>query len=416
MDILDQTYINGLASRASRGSADAFAELFAATHSLQYAYLRHMLDDEGMAEEALLDVYASALKRISTLTRPDLFLPWISRISLLHCEELIGSPEIGIADSDRFSRIMQLPLTESQILVMGHLQGISDEGISYMLNLKPTVIRRERKDALRRLGRSGIPAGAVRNASAATASRVPAKRTQARSMKNYRAAEIPAEHAGDILKSVFERSGHEPNRMPLEALSAYAVYRRDRFTLQRVVLGTGLAVFLLLPALFILPGLTIVTAPVGERGLPVYTVETEKTLPVRRVTAVIRQKNLPVYEAAAGVYTIEPTRNGELTVYVELFNHQGVEKTVQVSDVEADAPVLVDSLIGEDEIELVVRDEGIGVDFREIRALGASGTQYYPLRIDAGSGRVVFAYPEESWDVYIPDHIGNTLHLKLTLE
>ena len=56
------------------------------------------------------------------------------------------------------------------------------------------------------------------------------------------------------------------------------------------------------------------------------------------------------------------------------------------------------------------------MDYREIWAMGASGTVYHPLETDEEKGEIVFAYPEEMWDVYIPDHIGNTLHLALTLQ
>ena len=37
------------------------------------------------------------------------------------------------------------------------------------------------------------------------------------------------------------------------------------------------------------------------------------------------------------------------------------------------------------------------------------------LSTDAETGEILFPYPEENWDVYIPDHIGNTLHLAITL-
>ena len=64
---------------------------------------------------------------------------------------------------------------------------------------------------------------------------------------------------------------------------------------------------------------------------------------------------------------------------------------------------------------LKVADAGIGADYRESYAVTASGTVIRPLEINEQTGEILFAYPEEDWDVYIPDHIGNTLHLAITL-
>ena len=85
-------------------------------------------------------------------------------------------------------------------------------------------------------------------------------------------------------------------------------------------------------------------------------------------------------------------------------------------DVDSAAPRLTGSRIGEDTVQLTVRDDGIGVDFREILAVGSSGARIPPLRWDAETGEILFPYPEEDWEVYLPDHIGNTLHLALTLD
>ena len=62
-----------------------------------------------------------------------------------------------------------------------------------------------------------------------------------------------------------------------------------------------------------------------------------------------------------------------------------------------------------------VEDAGIGVDYRAVYAVGASGEVYYPLSSGEETG-IVFEYPDEAWDIYIPDHIGNTLHLAIKLQ
>ena len=77
--------------------------------------------------------------------------------------------------------------------------------------------------------------------------------------------------------------------------------------------------------------------------------------------------------------------------------------------------MLIDTVIGEEEFTLFVQDEGIGIDYAEVYAVGKSGEVYKPISADEENG-IRFAYPDESWDIYISDHIGNVLHLALTLQ
>ena len=83
---------------------------------------------------------------------------------------------------------------------------------------------------------------------------------------------------------------------------------------------------------------------------------------------------------------------------------------------DAEGPRLEDSRIGSETVLLVVRDAGIGVNYRKITAIGLSGATYAPISANEAKGEILFPYPEEDWDVYIPDYIGNTLHLALSLK
>ena len=139
-------------------------------------------------------------------------------------------------------------------------------------------------------------------------------------------------------------------------------------------------------------------------------------LPVEKVTVKLKNHTLPVYESTARSYSVEPTRNGNLTIRVELFNRQAVEQEYQVEDVDHQGPKLLDYEVRDDQVFLKVTDDGIGVDFAEIYGMTGAGEMFYPLSVDKDSETVCFAYPNGNCDVYIPDHIGNTLHLSLTLE
>ena len=70
--------------------------------------------------------------------------------------------------------------------------------------------------------------------------------------------------------------------------------------------------------------------------------------------------------------------------------------------------------ISEDRKYMVIKPSG--VDYDGIYAVNGAGIRIQPAETDPDTGTVVFPYPEEAWDVYIPDHIGNTLHLALKFE
>ncbi len=453
-DRLDQEYLSDLAEKACESDSNAFAELFAAVCQRQYAYLYFLEGDRISAMNSLERVYTAALERIGNLSSPVLFMPWILRLCLQECitqasEHTDSSDSTHKADSvekedsiykadsiqkadnvhetDHFhisgsipgagdflntpygtypvSHLLNMPLTESQILIMRYGQGLSEEDIAWLLNFTPSLLKKCMKSAGKHLQAGEGTAGSEQKDQVlSTPAHLPRP-------------ELTPQELSAVLSRVFEKSGHHSNTVPVDLLGSYAVYRKERFHLQKRVLAGLLVIFLLIPLLFITPGFDVVqSSAAGERGLPVYEIKVRSMLPLNSVTAKIRKRSLPVYEAGARQFTVEPTRNGNLTIEVTLFNLQKTQETLEVSDVDSHGPVLVSSETTQDTVTLYVADEGIGVDYREIYAAGASGESYSPLRIDEAEGIVEFAYPQENWDVYIPDHIGNTLHLSFELE
>lgn len=226
---------------------------------------------------------------------------------------------------------------------------------------------------------------------------------------------LDMEQAALILNRVFKECGRKPNSVPMEALSAYTMYRKERFGLQRGFLALLLALFFLLPFLFIDSRFTVHVEAAGERRLPVYVIEVRSPLPVRRVRASVAGQSLPVYEAGAKTFTVEPTRNGQMTIDVALLNRQNTSLTVEVTEVDNRGPVLLSSEVAGREVRLYVQDEGTGVypDRAYGVSSGGNGGEVRPIRTDAETGLIVFEYPEEDLDVYIPDYVGNVLHLAL---
>jgi len=312
------------------------------------------------------------------------------------------------------SRILNLPLAESQIMLMSLIQGLSDDEIAGLMNVGRRTLTKFRRMSGKHLARNAAGNAAGTSGGGAETAGLPGRKAGAKARARIDAAELTTHETSEILDRVFSECGSEANTVPMDTISSYAVYRKERFTLQRAILSLALLVFLMLPLCFLMPGYTVSVDEEGERGLPVYTVEVSSLLPVGRVLASIRDHGLPVYEAGAKEFTVEPTRNGDLDISVELVNRQIVSGSHEVTAVDAEGPVLTGSEKLKDGFLLKVADSGIGVDYRDIYAVDASGETHYPLSASEEEG-VLFEYPSETWDIYIPDHIGNTLHLSVKL-
>ncbi len=85
MDEQDYLYLAALVQRAQKGDSDAFAEIYAVTWRKQYNFARHYLKDEYLAQDAVQDAYIQALKNISDVKDPSLFLAWLNQITFHVC-------------------------------------------------------------------------------------------------------------------------------------------------------------------------------------------------------------------------------------------------------------------------------------------------------------------------------------------
>ena len=411
-DRLDQTYLSGMVAKAKQGSSNAFAELFASVADRQLWYLTQLFGSRDRALAAMPEVFIDVYEGLPSLTKNDLIMPWLCRISskvyMEHSGAAAGGGDYGL------SRILNLPLAESQIMLMSLIQGLSDDEIAGLMNVGRRTLTKFRRMSGRHLARNAAGNAAGTSGGGAETAGLPGRKAGAKARARIDAAELTTHETSEILDRVFSECGSEANTVPMDTISSYAVYRKERFTLQRAILSLALLVFLMLPLCFLMPGYTVSVDEEGERGLPVYTVEVSSLLPVGRVLASIRDHGLPVYEAGAKEFTVEPTRNGDLDISVELVNRQIVSGSHEVTAVDAEGPVLTGSEKLKDGFLLKVADSGIGVDYRDIYAVDASGETHYPLSASEEEG-VLFEYPSETWDIYIPDHIGNTLHLSVKL-
>ena len=218
-----------------------------------------------------------------------------------------------------------------------------------------------------------------------------------------KAPELPPEIAEQILQNAFDLCVREPNSVPLETLVSYSGYRRERYSLQRGVIVCMLALFLLLPLLFIAPKLSVTPREDAAAGHPVYDLTVSTRFPIRQVRASIDGRTVPVTEAGDRVYRVQPERNGELTLTATLVNRQTAVETVTVSG-ENGVGVLI----------LTLSDDLSGVDYASVTVTAPDGTVSGPESVDPDKGEVVVPYPETYVDVSVSDNAGNARTLRLS--
>ncbi len=234
--------------------------------------------------------------------------------------------------------------------------------------------------------------------------------------RKKKAPELPPEIAGQILHSAFDLCVREPNSVPLETLIAYSGYRRERYSLQRGVIVCMLALFLLLPLLFIAPRLSVSLREDSAAGRPVYDLTVSTRFPIRQVRASIDGRTVPVTEAGDRLYRVQPGRNGELTLSVTLVNRQRAAETVTVSAADSQPPALVSMENGNSVLILTLSDDLSGVDYGSVTVAAPDGTVSGPESVDPDRGEVVVPYPETCVDVSVSDCAGNALTLRLSPE
>ena len=234
-------------------------------------------------------------------------------------------------------------------------------------------------------------------------------------LKKFSKPSLDPQTAEEILKEVFERSGKEPNPTPLEVLISYRNYRQERYALQKHVLDFVLLLFFLLPLLFVLPVFSLTPDADAEPGRPVYSLNVHTILPITRVTAVIDGYNISVYETDNHTYSIEPTRNGNLTVTVTLANNQYVTREILVKDVDREAPKLFSSRQENGSLYLTVTDNASGIYYEGIYALDEEEQRSLPLSWDSDTGCIEFLCPKATMNIYIPDYSGNQLQLVVSV-
>lgn len=170
MKELNIKYLADLVILARENDSDAFAELYALTYNKVYNYARHYLRDEFLAQDALQEVYISALKNLKKLNDPTLFLAWLNRISFHVCydlskkqgpgnntsdpeileiiqdEHLYSNPESSYQQKDEQEQLQKamdcLPFHEKQVLTMRYYNNMKLEEIADAMEISRSSVKR----------------------------------------------------------------------------------------------------------------------------------------------------------------------------------------------------------------------------------------------------------------------------------
>lgn len=230
------------------------------------------------------------------------------------------------------------------------------------------------------------------------------------------APQLSFEEASRILEQAFDANEMENNSVPLEVLASYSSYRKERFTLQRTILVIIMALFMLLPFLFVPVSFRVERDETLARNYnPVYRLTVDSMMLVDRVNATMDGRNIPVYEVDSHVYSIEPARNGEMFVTVTLVNRQTLTKYVEVTDVDREVPTVLSCTKEGGLLHLYLADADSGVDFSKVEALDLEGTKLEPVMVDEQKGYVALLAAADTINVYVTDLAGNKLQLILTI-
>lgn len=232
--------------------------------------------------------------------------------------------------------------------------------------------------------------------------------------KKKQLPQLDEQSAAAILENVFLACEMTPSAVPLEVLSSYTQYRRDRFTLQKGVLLVILLVFLLLPLCFVAPQFSVEQISLSSTGVPTYELRTFGRIPVQVVSARNGRRSIPVYEHNYSVYTFAPTDNGWLNVNVTLLNRQYKVWSVYVSTIDNRAPQFLRTEYVKGKFRIYLEDEGVGTDFANASAYRGEEALEGPFPYNEEEGYMDLP-SGESLTVFVPDYYGNTLQLDITM-
>ena len=222
--------------------------------------------------------------------------------------------------------------------------------------------------------------------------------------------------ASQMLSSIFDACDFEQNSVPLDVLTSYSNYRKERYLAQKFILTVVMILFFLLPILFVAPRFSLTHVEGEIPGSPYVELVTTHLVPTDKIEASIDGTKMPVYEMANGTYHVIPNKNGQLDVTITLVTEQYTTKSIQISDVDTTAPILLSSK-QEGEMLTIYFEENSGMlDYENIYAQSIDGTISKPVSYDEKALSITFLYPKDALNIFVSDKSQNTLNIAVALK
>ena len=235
-------------------------------------------------------------------------------------------------------------------------------------------------------------------------------------MNNDKNMQLDPQIASQMLSNIFDACEIEQNSVPLEVLTSYSNYRKERFGFQKFVIIFVMILFFLLPILFIAPKFSLEQKSGEIFGKPYVELNVTSLVPIDKIEAFMSKEKVPVYEMADGTYQIIPTKNGTLDVTVHLINDQYTTRSIQVTDVDTKPPKLITSENSEGHLIVYFEENSSIIDYENVYAQNAAGDIIKPISYDIKNLSVTFNYPKENINIFVPDKSDNTLQVIVTLK
>lgn len=178
-DELDMSYITRVVRQAQSGDSNAFAELYVATYPRLYRFSYRYLHDKYLAQDALQETYIRALQHLNQLQEPGLIICWLGQINMRICYRMLKKQESVLDDEAMaqmpdvrkqadpenetvqidyneylMKQILNLPFTESQVLLLRFYHNMKLGEIAKMLEISLSTVKRSLNSGMKRLRNS----------------------------------------------------------------------------------------------------------------------------------------------------------------------------------------------------------------------------------------------------------------------
>lgn len=162
MTSLDYGYLDTVLNDAREGDSNAFAEIYAATYVNQYRFAMGYLGGEEFdAEDALQETYVYALTNLSQISASSMLLPWLFQVNFRICYgKKQRMPDSTLSETapvtvknirTTVSRILRLPLTQSQAVIMCDICGLKVRKAAEYMDMRRSTLRSYRRAGLKAL-------------------------------------------------------------------------------------------------------------------------------------------------------------------------------------------------------------------------------------------------------------------------